>query len=302
DGYFQAARQRGWLEEKTIVALPEYLGTWLVAAGEKPGMVAAPTIAVAMRQLVFSHLGAFAREILSASEKQKVEASLFRLKAAEMARIYQSVFSRLAQAYAVTLAAGSILLPMPYVENGQVRVGNGPLYNTCVVFRPDGTADPRPVKKVFPIASEQPFVKAAAVEEIPVFETPAGKLGVLICADSWFPEAIQLMKTLGVEILVVPSAVLPGENWNQPWQGYSGYVEPGDVAPEDIGRLTETQAWDKYALEGRFACSGAQVGMNIFLYGDLWDLSPCGGRWKMIAGNSMLKSSQDGAALINLNF
>ncbi|MBE0698285.1 MAG: hypothetical protein IH586_15305, partial [Anaerolineaceae bacterium] len=120
DGYFQAARQRGWLEEKTIVALPEYLGTWLVAAGEKPGMVAAPTIAAAMRQLVFSHLGAFAREILSAGEKQKVEASLFRLKAVEMARIYQSVFSRLAQAYAVTLAAGSILLPMPYVENGQV--------------------------------------------------------------------------------------------------------------------------------------------------------------------------------------
>jgi hypothetical protein len=218
-----------------------------------------------------------------------------------MVRIYQSVFSRLAQEYAVTLAAGSILLPMPFVENGQVCAGKGALYNTCAVFHPDGTAHARLVKKAFPIASEQPFVKSAAVEEIPIFETPAGKLGVLICADSWFPEAMQQMKRLGVEILAVPSAVLPGEHWNQLWQGYSGYPEPGDVAVADIGGLTETQAWDQYALEGRFASSGARVGMNIFLYGDLWDLSPCGGRWKMIMGNSVLKSSQDGAALINLN-
>mgnify|MGYP000989722614 FL=1 len=32
DGYLAAARAQGWLNERTIVVFPEYLGTWLVAA------------------------------------------------------------------------------------------------------------------------------------------------------------------------------------------------------------------------------------------------------------------------------
>lgn len=300
DAYFQAARREGWIAEKTVVALPEYLGTWLVVAGEKPAVVQSPTIAAAMRRLVGSHPGSFLGRLLRAREHGRVEASLFRLKAAEMARIYQSVFSRLARQYAVTLVAGSILLPEPYVENGQVRAGTGVLYNTCAVFRPDGSAEPALVKKAYPIASELPFVQAAPAGELPVYQTPCGVLGVLICADSWYPDAVRRIRELGAEILVVPSAVLPGDHWNQPWAGYSGYPEPEDVDAADVGRLLETQAWDKYALEGRFAASGAGYGMNLFLYGDLWDLSPCGGRWKMIAGQAVQKASQDGAALINL--
>ena len=301
DGYFHAARQKGWIQEKTIVVLPEYLGTWLVVAGEKQSVVQSTTIAVTMRHLIGSHLGAFIRGVFLARERYRVEASLFRLKAKPMARIYQSVFSCLAKDYAVTLAAGSILLTAPVVENGQLQAGKGALFNTCAVFRPDGLAELRLVKKAFPIASEQPFVQATAVDEIPVYQSPCGRLGILICADSWYPEAVQRMNALGAEILAVPSAVLPGDHWNRPWLGYSGYAEPADVDSGDIGRVTETQAWDKYALEGRFARSGARYGMNLFLYGDLWDLSPCGGRWKMIAGQTVMKGSQDGAALINLN-
>lgn len=301
DGYFRAAAEQGWITKKTIVVLPEYLGTWLVTAGENDAVIAAPTIAAAMRQLITSHPGAFVGELLFAREKHRVEASLFRLKAGRMAQIYHSTFSRLAKRYALTLVAGSILLPDPYVENGQVCAGKGALYNTCAVYRPDGRAEPRLVKKAFPIASEQTFLNAAPVEALPVFITPAGKLGVLICADSWFPEAVNKMHALGVEILAVPSAVLPGGDWDQPWQGYSGYPEPEDVCKADIGHLSEEQAWDTYALEGRFASSGAACGMNLFLYGDLWDLSPCAGRWKMITGKTVRKSTRDGAALLNLN-
>jgi predicted amidohydrolase len=302
DAYFQAARQKGWIQEKTIIVLPEYLGTWLVVAGENSAVVHASTLAAAMRRLISSHPLAFAREILASRERGRIEATLFRMKAGEMSHIYQSVFSRLAREYAVTLAAGSILLPEPVVENGQVRAGTGALFNTCTVFRPDGLAESRLVKKAFPIDSEQPFVQAAAVEDIPVFQSPCGRLGVLICADSWYPEAIQHMNDLGAEIILVPSAVLPGDHWERPWPGYSGFAEPGDVDRADIGQLLERQAWDKYALEGRFPSSGARYGMNLFLYGDLWDLSPCGGSWKMIAGQMVLKGSQDGAALINLHF
>jgi hypothetical protein len=301
NAYFHAAQQKGWIGDKTIAVLPEYLGTWLVVAGEQPAVIQAPTIAVAMRRLILHHPLAFAREFLAAREKQRIEASLFRIKARVMAQIYQAAFSRLARQYGVTLVAGSILLPDAFVEAGRVCAGKGALYNTVAVFRPDGMAEARLVKKVYPIASEQPFVCAARLDDLPVFATPAGKLGVLICADSWFPRAVQQMRIQDAEILVVPSAAMPGEDWNRPWQGYSGYPEAEDVVPEDVSRLTEEQAWDRYALEGRFAASGARYGMNLFLYGDLWDLTPCAGRWKLIAGERVLKSSQDGAALLNIN-
>ncbi len=302
DGYFRAAREKGWIAKNTIAVLPEYLGTWLVVASEKRPVLQATTITAAMSHLVRSHPVAFALELLRAREKQRVEASLFRLKAQEMARIYTAVFSRLAREYGVTIAAGSILLPEPRVVNGQVLAGKGPLYNICAVFRPDGRAEPELVKKAYPIASEQPFVSQGTPGEIPAFDTPAGRLGILICADSWFPEAFERMRALEVEILAVPSAVLPGDHWMQPWMGYSGFTAPEDVDPTDIGRLLEFQAWDRYALEGRFARSGARLGMNLFLYGVLWDLSPCAGRWKMIAGEAVTKGCCDGAALINVSF
>jgi predicted amidohydrolase len=301
-GYFQGAQQKGWMRENTILVLPEYLGTWLVVADERPEIARATTVTEAMQQLAFSHLVPFAREALLGKEKDRVAASLFRIKAAKMAAIYQTVFSRLAREYQVTVVAGSILLPAPVVDQGVVHAGKGPLYNVTAVYRPDGLAEPALVKKVYPIASELPFVAQALVADLPVFDTPAGRLGVLICADSWFPEAYQKIRQLGVDILVVPSAILPGKGWEQlPWHGYSGYAAPADVnVAQDVDQISEAQAWDRYALEGRFAQSGARYGMNLFFYGDLLDLSPCNGRWKMIAGDVVLKGRQDSAALINL--
>lgn len=42
----------------------------------------------------------------------------------------------------------------------------------------------------------------------PVFETEAGRLGVLICYDRWFPEAWRMLALQGAEIVCVPNASL----------------------------------------------------------------------------------------------
>lgn len=39
----------------------------------------------------------------------------------------------------------------------------------------------------------------------PVFETTAGNIGVAICYDSWFPEAIRTMALRGADIIAVPT-------------------------------------------------------------------------------------------------
>ena len=66
DGYLDVASRKGWLNERTIVVLPEYIGTWLVVAGERPRVRQAATIASAMQALVLSHPLSFLKTLRSA--------------------------------------------------------------------------------------------------------------------------------------------------------------------------------------------------------------------------------------------
>lgn len=299
-GYFEAAAERGWLGSRTVVVLPEYLGTWLVVAGEAAAVFSARTVPAAMRLLVLRHIGRMIPAMLRSSARDRVTAGIFQVKAANMARIYQSIFSRLARQYGVTIVAGSILLPNPTVRDGQITPGCGPLYNTSFIFYSNGLVDPQPVRKVYPTADELPFVAPGRVEDLPVWDTPAGRLGVLICADAWYPAVYERLRAQSVSLLVVPSTASHGKTWEAPWRGYSGWPAPADVDPLDLSRLTEHQAWVKYGMAGRIAASGAAAGLNVFLYGDLWDLDFTSGQWRLSQGQTQIEGSCRGPALINL--
>jgi predicted amidohydrolase len=41
--------------------------------------------------------------------------------------------------------------------------------------------------------------------ELPVFDTPLGGIGLLVCYDAWFPEAARTLAMKGAQILCVPS-------------------------------------------------------------------------------------------------
>ncbi len=302
-GYLEAARQSGWINARTIAVLPEYIGTWLVAAGENVKVYQADRIESAMRLLALRHISPFLKAFLSSREKDRVTASLFRMRAGQMARDYTQVFSGLARQFGITLVAGSILLPSPRVTDGQVTAGNGPIYNVSAVFKPDGQAHLTLAFKEFPIDSELPFIKPWMPDPgvtAPVFETPAGRLGVLVCADSWYPEAYARLKKGGVEVVAVPSFATGNGQWQIPWGGYNGALTPEDVDPGDAGRLTEGQAWQKYALAGRLAQSGAFAGANVFLHGALWDLGSDSGCSLVMNGTIPTETRAAGAALINL--
>lgn len=299
--YLEIAGQKGWLDEKTIVIWPEYLGTWLVAAGEKRTIYHARGITEAMQTLIFSNLFSFGRVLLSAGIRarasDKVKYSLFRLKAQQMAEIYQSAFSRLAQEYGVTIVAGSILLPSPSVRGGVLTAGEGELYNVSPVYKPDGSSYDRLVRKAFPTEDEKPFTAAAPVSELPVFETPAGRLAVLICADSWYPSSYRAIRPKKPDLLAVPSYLAQDDIWEHSWCGYNGAPHPQDVDLEDIKGLTEGEAWLKYGLAGRMDSAGASTGMNVFLRGRIWDLGS-DGHTLILQGNELTEAEQTGSAAI----
>ncbi len=268
--YLLTAQREKWLNEKTIVVFPEYIGTWLVLAGEEVFQCA--TLESAERVMVFRHPLKFIASWLKSTEKGRVEAAFFRMKANQMAEIYQDVFSQLARDYSVTIVAGSIVLPTPQISSRQLILTEGPLHNVSVIYRPDGTSYQQLIRKSFATSRELPFTTPASANNIPSFETPVGRLGVLICADSWFPQTYIPLKAQEIDLLAVPSFDVFGmKKWNQPWRGYDGWQAPMDVDVNDINKITEAQAWNKYSLAGRIQSSGAAFGLNVFLRGKLWD-------------------------------
>ncbi len=297
--YLPAAQARGWIRPNTIVAFPEYTGVWLATTREQPGVFRAASLAEAMRALALSHPLGLGRALLSSREPDRTAAALFRMQAGQMAHMYQQIFSSLAQRFQVTVVAGSIILPDPVVRSASLVPGDGPLYNVSAVFRPDGSLHPALVRKIYPISQEQPFLTPGRLEDLPAFDTPAGRLGLLICADSWYPEPYARLQSLGVDFLVVPSYTTGRAGWNQPWRGYDGAPMPAGVDPGDVQRLTEAQAWRAYALSGRVASSGACCGMNVFLHGQLWDMDAAG-QSRMVHSSQSMESQSERAALLNL--
>ena len=294
--YLDAARDGGALTEGSIVVFPEHAGTWLVASGAPAASFGAGTTAGAMAPLLIASPLPFLGALINSDETDRVEAAIFRMRAPRMARDYQTVFGGLAEEYGVTVVAGSIVLPDPAIENGALRLRQGPLYNTTAVFNPDGTIAPALVRKTNPIPSEAGFTASWPAENLPVFETPAGRLGVLICADSWHPELYASLASGGAEIVAVPAFLQPSDIWNEAWHGYTtGW--PEDVAPEAAEDVTEGEAWMTHALAGRMPDSGARFGATAFLRGNLWDLGSDGANILVTEDGAVIDGDLTGASI-----
>jgi len=269
--YLDMAQDAGALDGAAVAVFPEHAGTWLVAADAQAAIYRAGSIDGAMAGLALTRpvhtLAALARS----SEDDRIAAALFRSRGAAMARNYQEIFSGLARRYAVTLVAGSIVLPDPRVEDGVITVNAaGPLHNVSAVFAPDGSVHEALARKVYPIPSEAGFTAGAPASPQPVFDTPAGALGVLICADSWHPDVYEGL-TRRPDLIAVPAYLQPSGVWDAPWGGYVT-PWPEDAPRADAGALTEGDAWIAHSLPRRLTAAGAEAGITAFLRGSLWDL------------------------------
>jgi len=300
--YLVEARSRHWLHENTIVVLPEYIGTWLVAAGEKNSVYSAPDIQKAMETIVKSNLFSFAGAYFSATAKDKVRDAVFRMKADKMAQIYGDVLSALAKKYKLTIVGGSIVLPNPKVENNKIIPQGGDLYNVSFLFHPDGSIDPQVVHKVFPTKDEQGFLSKGKMENLPVFETPAGKLGIIICTDSWYANVYQYFQDKDCELIAVPSFMTPAGLMRTKWKGYSGFPNPKDVDVADIDSITERQAWEKYAMAGRFRNYNFRAGVNVFMRGKLWDITTDGLGYSFVEKSLYKDQMLNTSILTNVQF
>ena len=83
-------------------------------------------------------------------------------------------------------------------------------YNTAVLISPEG----RLLGKYRKQHLEHELVRNRPGTESPVFATPYGRIGVLICADRRLPEIAAKMKQQGAEFLLCPSGGMFGPKSN----------------------------------------------------------------------------------------
>ncbi|MEW5854902.1 MAG: nitrilase-related carbon-nitrogen hydrolase [Myxococcota bacterium] len=305
---FQAALERNLAPavqqlqgaETRIVVYPEYIGSWLVAVGEPDEVFSAPDIGNAMEAVIAEHAWEFLTGLVRSylvddgvtGLEGHARRTIFRMKAPAALEAYVQAFSSVARNHAAYVVAGSILLPALQVSDGKATLTETGLRNVSLTFDPQGRIIHQ-VEKAFPIADEQPFVDAIPAQRITTFPTPAGKVGVLICADSWFPDAYAALKQAGADVVVVPSFSTDPKVWNGPWKGYSGYPNAPDVDAADVGKLSEREAWRKYALNGRIALADARYGVNTFLVGKLWDLHGVGETIAVVRGQGVVQQVKE---------
>lgn len=85
----------------------------------------------------------------------------------------------------------------------------GIYHNTAVVFEKDGSMAGKYRKMHIPDdpAYYEKFYFTPGDMGFHPIETSAGKLGVLVCWDQWYPEAARLMALAGAEMLIYPTAI-----------------------------------------------------------------------------------------------
>ncbi len=301
DHYMQIAAKKGYLQKNTVVSFPEYLGTWLVVAGEKKGVFDAKTVHDAMELMAMSNLVKFLPKYFTSKAKDKSADALFRMKAGRMARIYHNAFSSLAKQYGVTIVAGSIVLPGAEVKEGKLTVNSKePLFNVSLIYKPNGFADEKIVRKAFPIAEELVFSCTENPAAIPLYNTPAGKMAVLICADSWYAGCYKQAIKDHADFVIVPSYVEGNNAFKNPWPGYSGFDNPADIDKNDIGKITILDGWMRYALPGRMKQAGLQNGIITYLHGRFWDLGSDARFVLVNHGETMVKQPTADAGIVCL--
>jgi N-carbamoylputrescine amidase len=142
-----------------------------------------------------------------------------------------------------------VVLPVSVFERaGQVH------YNTTVIVDADGKQLGHYRKSHIPDGRgyQEKFYFAPGDTGFKVWETAAGRIGLGICWDQWFPECARAMALLGAEILLYPTAIgseppNPGYDSSTHWQN----VMRGHAAANIMPLLASNRVGRETAPDGR---------------------------------------------------
>jgi hypothetical protein len=302
--YLVAATEKGFIRDKTIILYPDYIGTWLVLLGEKHALAEKETLKEAISTLIFSNVfDYFLGYIKTGEEEDKSISAILRMKSKVMASVYYSTFSELAKETGTYIVAGSIILPGPYVSNGELFVENKKnLTNVSFVFGPDGKIIGDPIFELVPNSSELKFITEPESKKVQTIEIPFAKTSLLLGEDSWYPDLFIQAKSSGSEIILSTSFQTGINSMDSLWNGFERELKPDFINPNDINRLTTKDAWVKYSLSNQINGNSQTSSFNVFLRGEFWELGSDGQPFVIFKDSVLHVSPAEKAGVWSLNF
>lgn len=276
--YLVAATREGFMRKNTFVLFPENIGTWLFLVNEKRNLNEKKTLDEALRILAVSNaFDFFLGYIKTGKESNKEFSSIIRMKAKSMLKVYDETFGELAIETNSYILGGSILLPEPSVVDGEIYINLlGPLYNASFLYGPNGKVIGNPILKSHLNSFEKSYTSPGNPQDLQVFDFSFGKTCIIPFNDSWHPEAYEIAKSNSAEIILSTSFLTHNQTEYSNWLGYDGESGPDNLDLNDIGRLSNLEAWQKYGLPKGIKDTKATVGFNVFFRGNIWDLGPSG--------------------------
>jgi len=265
------------LNENSIVIFPEDVGTMLVLMGSEKSLLETDKLADAAGRMVRAHLF----KVLGTRLKCRAgwAPSLFLLKSKMMQRVYVDTFSEVARDYSTHIIAGSTALPKFRQVRGEWIPLDGNVYNTSYTFDPKGQIIGVQRKvHLIDIEKRQLGLKPAELDEISVFKTLWGKIGVAICCDCFFTDVVERLIQGKAEILIQPSAnpeawteklaeewktgcwqsvqkyktlkyginpMAVGKVFDLAFEGFSSIVAPMEKAPDRGGYLATAKSYNR---------------------------------------------------------
>lgn len=174
-------------------------------------------------------------------------------------RAYSETFSAIARREHVFIAAGADVADVMETSDPQlvaaygdpdhperktafIPIAEGKPYNQSILFGPDGRILGR-THKVNLVPLEQTFqFSPGKLEDVKVFDTPAGKLGAAISLDAFTDSYMQRLASLGAEIVVQNDAN------DGPWcgPGGGGRWQPLEWVDSILGALDAKYAPARY--------------------------------------------------------
>lgn len=259
-GQLELARPHLAPDRPNLVVLTELNGLPLVLRGV-PLAVRAGTFERAALLLFLRHFPR-ALPVLLRERVSPIRALQLALSG-ENAQLYLETCRDLAREYRVYLCCGSTPMPRFRLEEGRVRREPGVLHNETVLLDPQGDLIGVADKVHLTPAEEDGGVDLTPgpLEELRVFPTPVGDLGVAISLDAFREDVTSRLEAQGCTVLLQPDAN------GAPWTDLEGLPpDPSDVRDQPV-------AWLESSWQATTGGRSIRYAVNPMVVGNLLDLT-----------------------------
>lgn len=114
-----------------------------------------------------------------------------------------------------------------YIVAGLPEREASAVYNTAILVGPEGFITK--YRKLHLWSEEKLFYEPGNLG-IVTADLPFGRVGVMICYDTWFPEQARIMRMMGADVLAIPTALV--------WNDTPGHVKRGYYMADYVAMTT----------------------------------------------------------------